>query len=90
VKSRPPVLPSIGNLLAPRIPISLRNEHFNRQYPTRKGKPMKVLVASLATMLISSSVFAGNRPVPEIDGTLSVLMIALVGGLALMLKKKRD
>jgi LPXTG-motif cell wall-anchored protein len=51
---------------------------------------MKVLIASLATTLISSSVFAGNRAAPEIDGTLSLLMIALVGGLALMLKKKKD
>ncbi len=52
---------------------------------------MKLLVVSLATTLISSSVLAGNaRAAPEIDGTLSVVMIALVGGLALMLKKKSD
>jgi hypothetical protein len=51
---------------------------------------MKVLFASLATALITSSALAGNRfAVPEIDGTLSVLMIALVGGLALLLKKNR-
>lgn len=54
---------------------------------------MKRLFALLITALVSSSAFAGygnGAMVPEIDGTLSVLMIALVGGLAVLFKKNRN
>jgi hypothetical protein len=50
---------------------------------------LKQIAVLLVSALASSSAFAINA-VPEIDGTLSVLMFALVGGLALLLKKTKD
>ncbi len=48
---------------------------------------MKNVLITLAIFSISSLAFA--TPVPEIDGSLSLQVIAMVGGLGLLLKKKR-
>ena len=50
---------------------------------------MKYLLMSLAVSVITSPAFAGNRAVPEIDGMLAVQIAALVGGLALLVKKSK-
>ncbi|MEI8209620.1 MAG: hypothetical protein WCG16_10475 [Methylococcales bacterium] len=48
---------------------------------------MKNVIFTLALLSMSSAAFA--TPVPEIDGALSLQVLAMVGGLGLLLKKKR-
>jgi hypothetical protein len=50
---------------------------------------MKYFLMTLAVCVMTSPAFAGNRAVPEIDGMLALQITALIGGLALLVKKTK-
>ena len=49
---------------------------------------MKKLISTLIIAVISSSANAAIQAVPEIDGALTIQVLALISGLGLLLKKK--
>jgi hypothetical protein len=50
---------------------------------------MRWIVSGLAALAFSVPAFAQVAGVPEIDGTMALQAMALAGGIALLLKKKR-